>query len=130
MKVIDILNAKDSLAKLNKIKFSDFRIVSNIYKLTKKVNDVLEMVQQEQKKIIANYVDKDETGNPIIKENQYQFSQVENRTKFIQEIENLKVSNVDDIVKIDISLSSIQFSEEDFSGEDMLRLESLINWLD
>lgn len=130
MKVIDILNAKDSLAKLNKIKFSDFRIVSNIYKLTKKVNDVLEMVQQEQKKIIANYVDKDETGNPIIKENQYQFSKVENRTKFIQEIEDLKASNVDDIVKIDISLSSIQFSEEDFSGEDMLRLESLINWLD
>ena len=129
MKIIDILNSRESLAKLNKIKFNDFKVVSSIYKLTKKVNEVLDMVQQEQQKIIDLYVKKDDNGKIVVANNQYQFDNNENRIKFIKDMESLKQSNVDDIQKIDISMSKIQNGAE-LTGEELIKLEPLINWID
>ncbi len=129
MTINDILNAKESLAKLNKVKFNDFKVVSNVYKLTKKVNGVLEMVTQEQLKILDLYSKKDPAGKPLIENGQYQFESIENRDKFIDEITSLKKSEVDDIDKIDIRLDSIQFAS-DFTPEEMLALDPLINWID
>lgn len=129
MRIIDILNAKESLTKLNKVKFSDFKIASNVYKLTKQVNNVLDMVQQEQQKIIDIYVLKDANGKLVIKDNQYQFASPENRNNFIEEIEKLKQTEINDISKINISINTIQFAN-DFSGEELMILEPFINWLD
>jgi len=129
MKIIDILNSRESLAKLNKIKFNDFKVVSSIYKLTKKVNEVLDMVQQEQQKIINLYVKKDDNGKIVVANNQYQFDNNENRIKFIKDMESLKQSNIDDIQKIDISMSKIQNGAE-LTGEELIKLEPLINWID
>ena len=129
MKVIDILDAKESLAKLNLVKFSDFKIVSSIYKLTKKVNNVLDMVQQEQKKIIDIYAKKDDKGKTIILNNMYQFEDEEKKNSFIKEMNDLKQQDIDDINKIDISMSKIQYGAE-LTGEELMKLEPLINWND
>ena len=129
MKVIDILDAKESLAKLNLVKFSDFKIVSSIYKLTKKVNNVLDMVQQEQKKIIDIYAKKDNNGKTIILNNMYQFEDEEKKNNFIKEMNDLKQQDIDDINKIDISMSKIQYGAE-LTGEELMKLEPLINWND
>ena len=129
MKVIDILDAKESLAKLNLVKFSDFKIVSSIYKLTKKVNNVLDMVQQEQKKIIDIYAKKDNNGKTIILNNTYQFEDEEKKNNFIREMNDLKQQDIDDINKIDISMSKIQYGAE-LTGEELMKLEPLINWND
>ena len=129
MKVIDILDAKESLAKLNLVKFSDFKIVSSIYKLTKKVNNVLDMVQQEQKKIIDIYAKKDNNGKTIILNNMYQFEDEEKKNNFIREMNDLKQQDIDDINKIDISMSKIQYGAE-LTGEELMKLEPLINWND
>lgn len=129
MKVIDILDAKESLAKLNLVKFSDFKIVSSIYKLTKKVNNVLDMVQQEQKKIIDIYAKKDNNGKTIILNNMYQFEDEEKKNNFIKEMSDLKQQDIDDINKIDISMSKIQYGAE-LTGEELMKLEPLINWND
>ena len=128
MKLIDILNAKDSISKLNKIKFTDFKIVSSVYKLTKHLNEILDMVQQEQNKIISAHALLDSNNNPVIKNNQYQFAKDENRIAFIEEMNKLKQSDIDDISKIIIPIDSIQIAN-DITSEDMLKLEPLIEWI-
>lgn len=127
MKIVNILDAKESIAKLNKIKFNDFKIVSKIYKLTKEINSVLEMVQQEQNKIIQKYVKKD-NDKPVIVGGQYQFDSDENRNNFVKEIAELKNSDADSIVTIDIPVDSIQYMSE-LTGADMIILEPFVNWI-
>lgn len=128
MKIIDILNAKESLVLLSKCKFSDFKITNKLYKLTKKVNEVLDMVQQEQRKIVSLYVSKDDNGNPIVKDNQYQFDNVDARNKFIHEIEELKNSQADEIERLDIQSDKLQ-SGDMLTVSDVILLEPLINWI-
>ncbi len=127
MKIVNILDAKESIAKLNKIKFNDFKIVSKIYKLTKEINSVLEMVQQEQNKIIQKYVKKD-NDKPVVVDGQYQFDSAENRNNFVKEIAELKNSDADSIVAIDIPVDSIQYMSE-LTGADMIILEPFVNWI-
>ena len=129
MKIIDILNAKESLMQLNKVKFNDFKIVSKVYKLTKQVQNILDLVQQEQQKIIDLYVKKDENGKLVIVNKQYQFETVEDMNRFVEEMEKMKNTECDDISKIDIPLQSIQVAS-DLTSEEMLRLDPIINWID
>lgn len=128
MIINDILNAKDSLIKLNNAKFSEFKIVASVYKLVKKVESILDMVTKEQNKIIDIYVQKQENGQLVIKDNQYQFENDEKRNSFIMEMNKLRFTEVDDISKINIPTDSIQILS-DFSSEDMVRLEPLVEWI-
>lgn len=128
MIINDILNAKDSLIKLNNAKFSEFKIVASVYKLVKKVESIFDMVTKEQNKIIDIYVQKQENGQLVIKDNQYQFENDEKRNGFIMEMNKLRSTEVDDISKITIPTDSIQILS-DFSSEDMVRLEPLVEWI-
>lgn len=128
MIINDILNAKDSLIKLNNAKFSEFKIVASIYKLVKKVDSIFDMVTKEQNKIIDIYVQKQENGQLVIKDNQYQFENDEKRNSFIMEMNKLRFTEVDDISKITIPTDSIQILS-DFSSEDMVRLEPFVEWI-
>lgn len=128
MIINDILNAKDSLIKLNNAKFSEFKIVASVYKLVKKVESIYDMVTKEQNKIIDIYVQKQENGQLVIKDNQYQFESEEKKNGFITEMNKLRFTEVDDISKITIPTDSIQHIV-DFSSEDMVRLEPLIEWV-
>jgi len=104
-------------------------MVTKVYKLTKKLNDTMDIYQQEQQKIVDMYVKKDANGKPDILNNMYQFENDENKRKFIVENEKLRFSEVDDVEKIDISISSID-AANDFTSEEMLKLEPIINWVD
>lgn len=128
MKIIDILVAKESVAKLNNFKFNDFKIVSNVYKLTKRINEILDLVKAEQQKIVDLYTKKDDNGKPIIENNQYQFETVEDRDNFISEFEKMKQTEVDDISRIDIPIDSVQIATE-FTAKEMMQLEPIINWI-
>lgn len=127
MNILNVLDAKEAITKLNKVKFNDFKIVSKVYKLTKDINNILEMVQQEQNKIVKKYA-KFENDKPSISNGQYQFDSIENRNNFIKEMEELKKSNIDNIEKIDIPVDSIQYMSE-LTSVDMMILEPFINWI-
>ncbi len=129
MIISDILNAKDSLSKLNKIKFKNFKTISGIYKLTKKINSILELLQQENEKIIDIYTLKDKNGKPLIKDGQYQFESIEKRDSFVTEFNKLRTEEVTDVEKVSININDIQFST-DFSAEDMMKLDPIIEWVE
>lgn len=128
MTIKQILDAKPSLIKLNKIRFSDFKIVSKVYKLSKNIDSALELANAEQDKIIQTYVKKDENGNLVITNNQYQFATEQDRLNFINEIEKLRNQEIEELNKIDIPTEKVQIVN-DFSAEDMLLLDSIINWI-
>ena len=128
MTIKQILDAKPSLIKLNKIRFSDFKIVSKVYKLSKNIDSALELANAEQDKIIQTYVKKDENGNLVITNNQYQFATEQDRLNFINEIEKLRNQEIEELNKIDIPTEKVQLVN-DFSAEDMLLLDSIINWI-
>lgn len=128
MTIKQILDAKPSLIKLNKIRFSDFKIVSKVYKLSKNIDSALELANAEQDKIIQTYVKKDANGNSVIINNQYQFATEQDRLNFINEIEKLRNQEIEELNKIDIPTEKVQIVN-DFSAEDMLLLDSIINWI-
>ena len=128
MKVIDILVARDSLVKLIKVRFTDFKTTSAVYKLVKKVDSVTDMVQTEQKKIIDIYADKDEKGNLVVQNGNYIFSKPENNAKCVEEMNKLRNEEVTDVEKITIKLDSVQNASE-LSAEDIIKLEPVIDWV-
>lgn len=127
MIINQILEARNSLVKLTKAKFSEFKTTYAIYKLAKQAENVYDMVNKEQEKIIDIYVQKDDSGQIIVKDNQYQFSSVEKRDKFVQEINKLRAENITDIEPIELTDNDIQFIT-DFAVEDMIKLDGLIIW--
>lgn len=128
MTINDILAARDSLVKLNYVKFNDFSVTRKVYKLNKQFNSVIELALNEQNKIIDIYTKKDAQGKPIMVNAQYEFEKVEDRTKCFAEIAKLRSSNITDIEKVQIPLSSIELAK-DISTQDLLLLECIIDWV-
>lgn len=128
MKVNDILTARNSLAKLVKVKFTDFKTTISVYKLSKKVDEVLDMVQKEQDKIIDIYVVKNSNGKPLIENGNFKFETKENMDKFLADMNKLRSEEVTDIEKLAINLDTIQ-SGADITTEDIILMEPLISWL-
>lgn len=127
MIVNQILEAKNSLLKLTKAKFTNFKTTYDIYKLTKQVESLYELVNKEQEKIIDIYVQKDDSGQIIVKDNQYQFESQEKKNGFIQELNKLRSEEVKDIQPLNLSYEEFQ-QVSDFSVEDMVKLDGLIIW--
>lgn len=127
MTINDILAAKESLAKLNAVKFNSFETTLKVYKLNTAVNAVIDVAVREQNKIIDIYAKKDEQGNPIIEQGSYTFPNEENQTKCITEINKLRNSEITDISKVTISLEHISLAK-DITTQDLLQLECLIDW--
>ena len=128
MKINDIIASKEALIKLNNIKFTDFNISYKIYKTIKTVNEILDTVQEEQNKIIAKYVAKEESGKLKIENNQYQFNSDDDKMRFINELTSLKNSEVE-VNKIDIPVQSIQYANA-LSSSDLMTLDIFINWVE
>lgn len=129
MKIVQTLNARDSLAKVNKIKFNDFNITIRVFKLTKRVNEILEIVQMEQKRIIEEYVLTDEKGNPVIENSRYKFKNVSDAKQYEEEYAVMLNTEADDLEQIQIPLASVK-SATDISSEDLIKLVSLIEWVE
>ena len=129
MKIIQILNARDSLAKINKIKFDDFNITFKVFKLTKRVNEILEVVKVEQNKLISEYVITDNNGVPKVNGSQYMFKDPDTGNKYFEEYKSILNTDADDIEQIEIPLSSVK-TANDISSEDLIKLDSLIKWIE
>lgn len=129
MKIIQILNARDSLAKINKIKFDDFNVTIKVFKLTKKVNEILEIVQTEQNKLMSECAIVDENGTPIVKSSQFSFKDSDAKNKYYEEYKAILNTDADDLEAIEIPLSSVK-TANDISSEDLIKLDSLIKWTD
>lgn len=129
MKLLEFLNLKDSIELLTKVKFSDFKITLDIYNLSKKTNEMLDLYRQEHSKIVEEYVQKDDNGNVMIDDKrQFMFKNDEDRQKFIDSVSELNNTEITDVNKIDISIEKIQGNNNSLTADVMLKLDPIITW--
>ena len=128
MTIQDILNSKQSLIKINSIKFSDFKIALRLASFAKKIDTFIDTFQEEQKKVVKLYAKKNESGEPVIEANgQIAFETEENKTKFIEEINKILSTELEGIEPLQIKVSDVQAAGE-ISANDLLAVSALINW--
>lgn len=128
MTIQDILNSKQSLIKINSIKFSDFKIALRLASFAKKIDTFIDTFQEEQKKVVKLYAKKNESGEPVIEANgQISFENEENRTKFIEEMNKILTTELEGIEPLQIKVSDVQVAGE-ISANDLLAVSALINW--
>ena len=128
MTLQDILNSKQSLIKINSIKFSDFKIALKLASFAKKIDGYLETFQSEQKKVIELYAKKDENNQPIIDKNgQIEFKTAEDKINFINDMNDILSTELEDLKPITIKVSQVQTATE-ISANDLLAVSALINW--
>lgn len=128
MTIQDILNSKQSLIKINSIKFSDFKIALRLASFAKKIDTFIDTFQEEQKKVVKLYAKKNESGEPVIEANgQISFENEENKTKFIEEMNKILSTELEGIEPLQIKVSDVQVAGE-ISANDLLAVSALINW--
>jgi len=128
MTIQDILNSKQSLIKINSIKFSDFKIALRLASFAKKIDTFIDTFQEEQKKVVKLYAKKNESGEPVIEANgQIAFETEENKTKFIEEMNKILSTELEGIEPLQIKVSDVQAAGE-ISANDLLAVSALINW--
>lgn len=128
MTIQDILNSKQSLIKINSIKFSDFKIALRLASFAKKIDTFIDTFKEEQKKVVKIYAKKNESGEPVIEANgQISFENEENRTKFIEEMNKILSTELEGIEPLQIKVSDVQVAGE-ISANDLLAVSALINW--
>lgn len=128
MTIQDILNSKQSLIKINSIKFSDFKIALRLASFAKKIDTFIDTFQEEQKKVVKLYAKKNESGEPVIEANgQIAFENEENKTKFVEEMNKILTTELEGIDPLQIKVSDVQVAGE-ISANDLLAVSALINW--
>ena len=123
MKIKDILQAKQSLDKLNNAKGLSAVVAFKISKNIKLINDELKSYDEARTKVLVEASDKDEKGNAIINKStsQYQIPDDKLEKVFI-EIQELQNEEVDiDFKKIKIEdLTTHDLTPLDFSNLDFM----------
>ena len=116
MKIKNIV-LSNSVSVLNKLSEMDLDIVvackleENIIKF----NENLQAYEKTRRKLIEKYADKDNEGKPIVKDNQYCFTDEKNKIKFIEEIN--KLDNLEKDLEFNL------FKLDDFKGVRMTTLD-------
>jgi hypothetical protein len=131
IKISDILNAKESIRKLSDTTYSNFKVARAISKLFKEISNEIDFFNEELKKLIDQYGQKDSNGKLVpssdggIKINQKDIDEFNSKYK---DLLDLDVSN---------NIETISISETDFSNKsiipspyEMTILEPFINWKD
>lgn len=116
MKIKNVV-LSNSVSVLNKLSEMDLDIVvackleENIIKF----NENLQAYEKTRRKLIEKYADKDSKGKLIVKDNQYCFTNEENKIKFIEEIN--KLDNLEKDLEFNL------FKLDDFKGVRMTTLD-------
>lgn len=98
MKLIEIIESKDSLKKLYETQGLPFRVALSLAKNIKKVDEVLEVYEQKRLELVLKYAKKDENGNPIENNGNYKIDDIPSFNKAYSELVSEEAEL--DIVKI------------------------------
>lgn len=125
MILIELVNKKKAVDALAEKHFNNFATVKAIYSLKKRVQEEFDFYVGEERKLIEEYADKDETGIPKIEDNLIKFKTPEDKDKYVELIENLYNTNID-IDKITIKVED--FRDELPTPKELDDLDLFINW--
>lgn len=111
MKLIEVLNAKEPLTRLISLRFTSFKKVRELVKLSKEVDSEVEFYVSEEKKIIERYAVKAKDGTPeLLEGGKIKLKSLEDKNDFEKEILDLR--------NTDIEISTVELIDSDFKDTD------------
>lgn len=129
MKLIELLNALIPLRALTDARFASFKKARELAILRKKVEFEADFYAKEEKKIVESYSAKNEKGEPIFLDGgRIQLKDTEAKKAFDKEITALRKTEVDDIEKVSISEADFQEMSSIPTPNELLALESIIDF--
>lgn len=129
MKLIDIMQARDALAKLTDTHFTSYKILRELVRLKKRVDEEYEFYSAQEKKAVDAYADKTEDGQLIFVDGgRLKLKDAKSKTAFDAEIAKLDDTEVDDIPVVVIRESDFKSAADFPTATDMLALSTLIEF--
>ena len=131
MKLNDLLNANDALKTLTGKRFTSYKKARLLVKLRKAVETEIEFYTEEERKAIKTYAELNEKGNPVfLPDGRLRLKDEQAKTAFESEIAKLRDSDVDGIEMVTLSENDFISADELPTPEEMLLLESLVEFTD
>lgn len=122
MKLIELINANQTLGKLNSTHGLKATCAFSIAKNIKKIADELETYEETRKKLLEEKADKDEDGKAIIEDGNYKLSQ-EVMQEVLEEITVLQQKETDlDLTQIELE----DLNSADLTPQELFAIEFMI----
>lgn len=129
MKLINIMQARDALAKLTDTHFTSYKTLRELVRLKKRVDEEFEFYSAQEKKAVDTYADKSEDGQLIFVDGgRLKLKDVKSKTAFDEEIAKLNDTDVDDIPIVTIRESDFKSASDFPTATDMLALSEIIEF--
>lgn len=129
MKLISIMQTRDALVKLTDAHFTSYKILRELVKLKKRVDEEFEFYSAQEKKAVDAYADKSEDGQLIFVDGgRLKLRDVKSKAAFDAEIEKLNETEVDDIPTVIIRESDFKSVSDFPTATEMLALSAIIEF--
>lgn len=129
MKLINIMQARDALAKLTDTHFTSYKILRELVRLKKRVDEEFEFYSTQEKKAVDTYADKTEDGQLIFVEGgRLKLKDAKSKAAFDAEIAKLNETEVDDIPVVIIRESDFKSAADFPTATDMLALSAIVEF--
>lgn len=129
MKLISIVQARDALSKLTDTHFTSYKILRELAKLKKRVDEEFEFYSKQEKRAVDIYADKTEDGQLIFTgEGRLKLKDVKSKTAFDAEIAKLNETEVEDLPRIIIRESDFKSAADFPTATDMLLLSEIVEF--
>lgn len=129
MKLINVMQARDALAKLTDTHFTSYKILRELVRLKKRVDEEYEFYSAQEKKAVDVYADKTEDGQLIFVDGgRLKLKDVKSKTAFDAEIAKLNDTEVDEIPVVVIRESDFKSAADFPTATDMLALSGIIEF--
>lgn len=109
MKLNKIVEAYSGIQELMELKLP-FKKSKSIAEIYFKMKKEIEFFQNENNKIINTYAKKNKDGTPSVQNNLIEFQNMDDKTMYLNEIEELKN------MEIDFKFEKVELSEEDIEN--------------
>lgn len=118
MRIVDLLMARETLQKLGSVEGLNSIIAYKIAKNIKTIDKELSTYDETRIKIVKEYADKDDEGNPVVVNNQYQLEE-DNVVKVNQEIAEVQQ------LETNVDISTVALGDIEKAGLSPLEIMSI-----
>ena len=127
MKLKELLEANEPLKRLSEKRFASYKIMRELVRLRKTVEQEMEFYAGEEKKAVNTYGELDEHGSPIfLDDGRLRLKDMESKIAFEKELSALLETEVDGIEPISLCERDFRSTDDIPTVDDMIALEGVI----
>lgn len=131
MKLINIMQARDAIAKLTDTHFTSYKILRELVRLKKRVDEEYEFYSAQEQKAVDAYAEKTADGQLVFVDGgRLKLKDVKSKNAFDAEIGKLNETEVDDIPFVTIRESDFRTATDFPTATDMILLSEIVEFVE